>query len=259
VRLEADDVLALRAADPPGLQRALRWSFAVHVIAIVVLVAVPESWIAGEQIETIRMSISLGDGSGARTSGLTPAGGRTVETVAPPEPRPAPIRPAGARDNRMTIPDTTVDRTPPKPVETKAPPTTVPRPPAPGRAVSRGTAVTETGNVGESAGLASGGERGGQRTDFDANFCCPEWGRIMVEAIDQHWASVQPERGLTILSFVVNQNGTITDLVVDQSSGSGNLDRLALFAVRQARIPPLPRAYTEPTLRVRLRFPYGIQ
>jgi protein TonB len=205
------------------------------------------------------MSISLGDGSGARTSGMTPAGGRTVEQVRPPEARPEPVRPAGARDNRMTIPEVTVDRTPPKTTETKAPPISLPRPPAPGREVSRGTAATETGNVGQSAGLASGGERGGQRTEFDVNFCCPEWGRIMVEAIDQNWASVQPERGLTILSFVVNQNGTITDLAVDQSSGSSNLDRLAMFAVRQARIPPLPRAYTQPTLRVRLRFPYGVQ
>jgi len=259
VRIEADDILALRSADPPGLQRALRWSFAVHLIAIVLLIVLPDSWIAGQPIETVRMTISLGDGSGARTSGRTPAGGRTVETVAEPERRPAPVRPAGARQDTMVIPERTVERPPPKPVETKAPPVTLPRTPAPGREISRGTAATETGNVGESAGLASGGERGGQRTEFDANFCCPEWGRIMVEAIDQHWASVQPERGLTILSFVVNQNGTITDLVVDQTSGSSNLDRLALFAVRQARIPPLPRAYTEPTLRVRLRFPYGIQ
>ncbi len=259
MRIEADDVLSLRAADPPGLQKALRLSFGVHVGAILILLLLPQSWIAGKQVEPVRMTISLGDGSGARTSGRTPAGGRTVEAVRPPDARPEPVRPAGARDDRMTIPDTAVDRPPPKPVETKAPATTLPRPPAPGREVSRGTAVTETGNVGESAGLASGGERGGQRTEFDANFCCPEWGRIMVEAIDQHWASTQPERGLTILSFVVNQNGTISDLAVDQSSGSSNLDRLAMFAVRQARIPPLPRAFTEPTLRVRLRFPYGVQ
>ena len=259
MRLEADDVLALRAADPPGLQRALRWSFAVHLAAILALLLAPESWIAGERFDTIRMTISLGDGSGARTSGLTPAGGRTVETVAPPDRTPPPVRPAGSRPDTMVIPERTVERTPPKPVETKAPPAPLPRAPAPGRQGARGSAATETGNVGESAGLASGGERGGQRTEFGADFCCPEWGRIMVEAIDQHWASVQPERGLTILSFVVNQNGTITDLVVDQSSGNGNLDRLAMFAVRQARIPPLPRAYTEPTLRVRLRFPYGIQ
>ena len=259
MRLEADDVLALRAADPPGLQKALKLSVGAHGIAIVLLLVVPRAWIAREHVEPIRMTISLGDGSGARTSGLTPAGGRTVEQVAPPERRPEPIRPAGARENRMTIPETAVERTPPKPVETTAPPVPAPRPPAPGRQVSRGTAATETGNVGQSAGLASGGERGGQRTEFDANFCCPEWGRIMVEAIDQNWSGVQPERGLTILSFVVNQNGTITELKVDESSGSPNLDRLALFAVQRARIPPLPRAYTEPTLRVRLRFPYGVQ
>jgi TonB family protein len=261
MRLESDDVLALRSADPPGLQRALRWSFAVHAGAIVLLLVLPQHWISGEQIEPIRMTISLGDGSGARTSGMTPAPGRTVEQVAEPEARPAPIRPAGARDDRMTIPDTTVDRTPPKPVETTAPPIALPRPPAPGRQVARGTAATETGNVGESAGLASGGERGGQRSDFGADFCCPEWGSLMTNAIDQHWASNQSERGVTILTFVVTQNGTIQaeSIKVEQSSGSANLDRLAEFAVRQARIPPLPARYTAPTLRVRLRFPYGVQ
>ena len=259
MRIEADDVLSLRAADPPGLQRALRWSFGVHLGAILLLLVVPQAWIAGEPADTIQMTISLGDGSGARTSGMTPAGGRTVEEVAPPERRPEPIRPAGAKPETMAIPERTVERTPPRPADTKAPPAPVTRPPPPGREVSRGTSITETGNVGESAGLASGGERGGQRTDFGADFCCPEWGRIMIDAIDRNWASQQPERGLTILSFVVHQNGTVTDLAVAQSSGSGNLDMLAQFAVRQARIPPLPRAYTEPTLRVRLRFPYGVQ
>ena len=159
----------------------------------------------------------------------------------------------------MAIPERTVDRPPPKTAQTTAPPAATTRPPAPGREVSRGTAVTETGNVGEAAGLASGGERGGQRTDFGADFCCPEWGRLMIDVIDRNWASKQPERGVTILSFVVHQNGTVTDLAVAQSSGSSNLDMLAMFAVREARIPPLPRAYTEPTLRVRLRFPYGVQ
>jgi protein TonB len=190
---------------------------------------------------------------------MTPAPGRTVEQLAEPEARPAPIRPAGARDDRMTIPDTTVDRTPPKPVETTAPPIALPRPPAPGRQVAKGTAVTETGNVGESAGLASGGERGGQRTDFGADFCCPEWGSLMIASIDQHWASAQAERGVTVLSFVVTRNGRVEDLKVEQSSGSSNLDRLAEFAVRRATIPSLPARYTAPTLRVRLRFPYGVQ
>lgn len=261
MRLEADDVLALRAADPPGLQKALRLSVIVHVVVTIALFATPREWLSTSRVEPIRMTISLGDGSGARTSGRTPAGGRTVEQVAPPERRPEPVRPAGARQNVMTIPETTTQRPPPKPTEaTTPPPSPVTRAPAPGREIARGTAATETGNVGESAGLASGGERGGQRADFDVDFCCPEWGRMMVDAIDKNWAGVQPERGVTILSFVVTQNGIDKSTIkVEQSSGSSNLDRLAEFAVRAALIPPLPRAYTEPTLRVRLRFPYGMQ
>ncbi len=259
MRLEADDVLALRAADPPGLQKALRLSVTVHVVVTIALFATPREWLSTTRVDPIRMTISLGDGSGARTSGRSPAGGRTVEQVAPPERRPEPVRPAGARENVMTIPETTTQRPPPKPTETTTPPAPVTRAPAPGREIARGTAATETGNVGESGGLASGGERGGQRADFDADFCCPEWGRMMVDAIDKNWAGVQPERGVTILSFVVTRNGTIQDIKIEQSSGSGNLDRLAEFAVTRAQVPPLPRAYTEPTLRVRLRFPYGMQ
>jgi TonB family protein len=258
MRLEADDVLALRAADPPGLQRALRVSFVLHVGVIVALVALPREWISQRRVEPVRMTISLGDGSGARTSGATPAPGRTVEEVAPPPPRPEPIRPAGAKPDVMTIPER-VTRTPPKAVETTAPPIALPRPPAPGQEVSRGTAVTETGNRTEAAGLASGGERGGPRTTLDADFCCPEWSTLMVAAIDRNWAHAQRERGVTVVSFVVNQNGSITNLKVEESSGSANLDRLARFAVQQAQIPPLPLRYGKPTLNVRLRFPYGVQ
>lgn len=261
MNVESNDVLALRAADPPGLQRALRASFLVHLVAVLLLVVVPREWLSSQPVEPIRMTISLGGGIGARTSGMTSAGGRTVEEVAPPPPRPQPIRPATAPDNRMTIPERTVDRPPPPKTETKAPPAPTVRPPAPGQQVARGSTTVETGNVGQSTGLASGGDAAGQRTEFDADFCCPQWGQALVAAIDQRWAKVQAERGVTVVSFVLLQNGTIKDgtLKVDVTSGSTNLDRLAIFAVRQAGIPPLPRDYTEPELRVRLRFPYGVQ
>ena len=50
-------VESLRSADPPGLQRALRWSFAVHLSAIVLLLVLPESWISGESVDTIERKL----------------------------------------------------------------------------------------------------------------------------------------------------------------------------------------------------------
>jgi protein TonB len=260
MKLEADDVLALRSVDPPGLRRMMQMSFAVHVLVTLALFLAPSSWLTRETVEPIRMTISLGDGSGARLSGQTPAPGRTVERADPERTRET-VRPSASRPDTMVVPETVTRTPPPKPVETKAPPAaTPPRPPTVGERVQTGTAVAETGNTGESTGLTSGGEKGGQRSNLDANFCCPEWVTAMTSKIDSNWNPPAGENGLAIVSFTVSRNGTITDIKLAQSSGKAPLVFLARFALLETAktgLPPLPAAYTEPTLTVRLSFPYG--
>jgi TonB family protein len=259
MKLEADDVLAIRAVDPPGLRRMMQISFAAHVVVTLAVLLGPSDWFRREPVEPIRMTISLGDGTGARLSGRTPAPGRTVARVEPARPRET-VRPAASPQQTMAVPETVTRTPPPKPPETKAPPGPLPRPPAAGQQVQRGRAMTETGNVGESTGLASGGEQGGARTDLGADFCCPEWVGAMTSKIDGNWHPPAGMTGLVIIGFTVSQNGAITNVKVAQSSGNGLLDRVAQFALLETMktgLPPLPAAYTEPTLTVRLSFPYG--
>jgi len=81
----------------------------------------------------------------------------------------------------------------------------------------------------------------------------------MADAIKKHWNNLQPETGWTEVLFTVKKDGTVIDRTVVNSSGSFFLDQEARRAVGMAPIPPLPRDYKEPTLRVRLRFNYGVK
>jgi TonB family protein len=264
VKIAVDEILALRRADPPGLTRMMRASVAVHFGVALILLVVPTSWYARPQADQIVMTVSIGGAPGERSTGMTAAGGRTVEEVTPPPPRPEPVRPAASRPDTMTIPDRARETPPPPKPETAAPVGPLPRPPAPGRELARGAAAAETGARGESTGLSFGGG-GGTSESFRDEFCggriwpsCHEYVGRMLGEIERHWQKAQPERGLTVLTFTINQDGSVDEVVVAQSAG-GLLDRAARSALDQARLPPLPSDYPERSLSIRLSFPYGVR
>jgi TonB family protein len=132
------------------------------------------------------------------------------------------------------------------------------RTPTQGAEVKEGSARVQTGQTAavRFEGLATGGGPvGGAYTDF-ADFCCPEYLAIMQRQIYGNWNQRQGQAGSTKMKFVIQRDGTITDIAVEQSAGPF-LDLASRRALEQTqRLPPLPGAYTNPKLTVHLEFQY---
>ncbi len=247
-------------AESRGLNRAILWSVGVHVTIAAVVLLVPRAWWATARQKPPVMTISLGGTPGPRSTGTTSIGGRTIERAAPPPKRPEPIRPA-PKEEPAPAAVKAVSRPEPKPA--KAPPKreapTPTRPPVTGPQVQAGSTAVETGAHGQGAGLTFGGGGQGGETDL-ASFCCPQYLQLLLSIIDGNWNKDQPTyRGTTVLKFVIQRDGRITNVSVKQSSGYGVLDRAARAALDQSGLPPLPPDYTNPTLTIDLTFPYGTQ
>ncbi len=79
----------------------------------------------------------------------------------------------------------------------------------------------------------------------------------MQDRILRNWESRQQSLGTTGVVFVVQRDGTLTDVAVEKSSGNSQLDYLATRALLLTRqLPPLPAGYPNPSLRVHLTFEY---
>lgn len=263
-------------ADVRRLNRAIRWSIAVHVGIVAVVLLTPRSWWVNEPAPRTVMVINLGGSPGPSTTGRTSMGGRTVEQQAPPPPRPEPVRPTPPAPAAPTAAPTT--RTPPRqppppkpsptprrptpPASTAKPqaaaPQTPSRAPVTGSQVTQGSTRADTSARGQGVGLAHGGGLSGGETDL-SDFCCPEYVSQMLSFIDSRWNKNQPERGTTELRFTIGRDGSIDpkSITVTKPSGYGVLDRNSMRALQDVRLPPLPAAYPNPTLTVRLSFPYG--
>ena len=79
----------------------------------------------------------------------------------------------------------------------------------------------------------------------------------MLDLINRNWSSRQQATGTTAMRFVIQKDGRIVDVAVQQSSGNSNLDYLSQRALGLTKLPPLPAGYDQPALTVRLLFPYG--
>lgn len=258
-------------AERRRLNRIITWSVAIHVGAVAFILFTPRSWWTDEPEAREIMRISLGGSPGPTTGGRTNVGGRTVEQVAPTPSRPETTRPTPPAPPAPTAAPAT--RTPPRtpPPASTAPPRPVPpastakpqpaapqtssRPPVTGREITRGNTPVDTGASGQGAGLASGGRFGGGDAEL-AQFCCPEYLSSILREIESRWNKNHPDRGTPVLKFTIARDGTISDITVERQSGYGTLDRAARAALLDARLTPLPEAYTRPSLTVHLSFPY---
>lgn len=255
--------MTLPRLDPlPNLSRVMTWSFAIHAGVVVALFLVPREWLSRKNDTPPMMTISIGGNTAARTTGTNPIGGRTVERVAPPATRPEPVKPAPKPAPPPPLP---VKPAPPPPARgTTAKPTPPPPAPAPvtGPQITRGSTPVDTGARGQGSGLTfEGGVGTGGETNLQ-DFCCPQYLSYLLGTIDAQWdqTAAPGERGTTVIRFVVERDGRISDMRVTEPSGRENLDRLArraLLNVRQFR--PLPAEYTERQLIIHLKFPYGGQ
>jgi protein TonB len=263
--VDVGDVLRDRTAGPKGLERMIVLSLVLHAGALVALMFGARGWAIQAPPPKTVMTISLNGGNeGPENGGMTSIGGRPIQEVlqATPLKTREPIRPPADITPEMTLP---------APVKPK--PKTAPKPapqvketpkdargqtPTRGPEVRQGTAVAETGARGQGFGLStSGGIGNGARLDV-ADFCCPEYVEQMVQRIRANWDQRAEVRGVTIVKYTIQRNGTITNADVEQSSGYTQLDLNALRAVMTTRqLPPLPSAFSNATLPVHLTFEYG--
>ena len=261
--MDVTDVLRDRMQRPDGLQRMLTFSMAAHLALAGALVFAPGGLLRRDTRAPIVMTISLG-GGGERVAngGMTPIGGRPVQEVKPPD-EPAKreaVRPPAAKAPEMTMPlpnaKVTKAATPAKPVKS-APEESHGRTPTRGPQVMSGSAIADTGARGQGFGLSSGGGPGAGSTLDVADFCCPEYIATMVMQIRRAWNKDQGTTGVTVVKFTIQRDGRLTDVTVDKGSGLSTLDIAAQRAVLATRaLPPLPEAFPNPTLGVRLTFEY---
>jgi periplasmic protein TonB len=238
-------------------------SASLHVGLLAVMLFSPGSWFAAFEAEpkTV-MTISLGDAAGGpATGGLTPIGGRAVQTATPLEaPRPPePARPPAARTPEMTVPIPQAKPLParPQPQVREAPADARGRTPTRGAETAPGSAVAETGVRGQGFGLSTGGGAGsGSRLDV-ADFCCPDYLLLMIERIRSNWNARAEAVGETMVKFTIQRDGQIEGVEVEKSSGFAALDINAQRALLVTRtLPPLPAGFPNPTLTVHLNFQY---
>lgn len=250
------DILQSRKREPEGLKKTAAVSCAVHALAFAVLAALPSVMPQAAERPRVVMNISLGGASGPQTGGTQMIGGRTIEAA---QPSAAPVVrhvPPSVTPPKMTLPDPKQKlRTTTKPAASSKDPkgTLTGR----GFETQTGTAKIDTGARGQGFGLSSGGGGGDGGMKVDSNFCCPEYLIDMRDRIRRNWNERQQAAGGVWMKFTIQRSGQITGIEVETSSGNPVLDLTAQRAlVNTKALAPLPAAYTERELIVRLRFDY---
>ena len=262
--MDVTDVLRDRMQQPGGLQRMLTVSITAHALLAAVMIFAPGGLLHHARTAPTVMTISLGGGGGERTEtgGMTPEGGRPIQQVKPAdEPvKREPVRPPAAKAPEMTMPLPKAKPTKAAPAShavKSAPEEARGRTPTRGDRVTPGSTVADTGVRGQGFGLSSGGGPGSGSVLDVADFCCPEYITMMMVQIKRAWNMNQGASGQATIKFTIQRDGRLGDVSVYQSSGIATLDLAAQRAVIQARqLPPLPDAFPNPTLGVRLTFNY---
>ena len=251
-------VLSARSQDAGGMQGVLGASLLVHLGLIAVALFAPGAWFgAVSHKPEVVMTISLGGPVGPNDGGMTQIGGRPVQAIAEAKRAIEPVRPPAAKAPEMIEPK----KTAPKKAETKVTQTAktpTGRTPTTGEEVRKGSAVSAPQAArGQGFGLSSGGGGTGSVL-HTANFCCPEYVALMLDAIKRNWDQNQQATGVTVMKYTIQRDGRITDVQLERSSGYPALDYMAQRSLQLTRqLQPLPGAFTEPSLTVSLTFEYS--
>jgi TonB family protein len=246
--------LVARAQEPEGLRKMMFVSVAGHVAAIAALVIAPWFVDLGPAQPEVVMEIGIAATPGPVTGGLSSLSGKAVQKAEPkPElPKPEPVRPPAAKTPEMVERAT---KATPKPPVKQASQSTRQAPPTTGETVRPGQSKVDTGSTSNEGGLSTGGGgTGAQMTNV--NFCDPEYLGQMISLIHRNWQQ-QNGAGRPVVRYVIQRDGTLTDITLRQSSGNAGLDFYAQRAVMLTRaIPPLPPCYPHPTYAMNLTFEY---
>lgn len=259
--MDVTDVLRGRMQSPAGLQQMISVSVAVHLAMAAALLLARGGFSRHDAPPTL-MTISLSGSAGPENGGMTALGGRPVQAVTPPEDvaKREAVRAPAAKTPEMVVPlpnAKTVKAAPSTPVK-QAPDEARGRTPTKGKEPAFGSAIAETGVRGQGFGLSTGGGAGtGSSLEITGDFCCPEYLSTMIARIRSAWNQNQGARGTSLIRFTIQRDGRITDATIFQPSGTTTLDTAALRAVLATRtLPPLPDAFPNPTLTMRLSFQY---
>jgi TonB family protein len=254
------EILDLRMRQDQGLPRMVVLSLVAHAVLFAGFVLVPADWRTAQPKEKVTpMFISLGGAVGPNAGGMTQLSGRSVQSVAPPEPKPRPEAPPAPKAPEMTVPDPKVQQKPKTMARVEKPADkSVSRTPTAGAEVKTGAARVDTGAAPiPFGGLSTGGGGTGGVQINVGDFCCPEYIATMNQRITENWNRNQGIPGLTIMKFTIQRDGTMTGIEVEQTSRNPVLDlesRRVLLTTR--RLPPLPPAYNRPALTVLMTFEY---
>jgi TonB family protein len=259
--MDVSDILRDRMDEPGGLQKMAAVSALAHVAAFAAMVLAGGGAFGGSsQAERPIMTISLGGGAaGEDTGGMTTMASRPVQAPAPivaPK-RPEPLRMPAQQAPKMTVPVPNAPRVARGAEVKNAPEEARGSTPTRGAEPAFGTALADTGVKDGGFGLATGGGNGtGSRLDV-ANFCCPEYIATMVQRVRSNWSDRAENPGSAFIKFTIQRDGTITNVAVDQASPYFVHNQNAQRAVMLTRqLPPLPPAFTNPSLTVYLEFIY---
>lgn len=262
--MDVSDVLRDRMQQPSGLNRMLTASIAVHAALAAAIVFAPGGLLQRSKTPPTIMSITLGgSGAGPENGGMTAQGGRPIQEVKPPDepPRREAVRAPAAKQPEMTmpLPNAKTTKAPPAPAVKQAPdegPRS--RTPTRGDKITPGSTPADTGVRGQGFGLSTGGGPGtGSSLEITGDFCCPEYLATMITRIRAAWNQSQGATGITVVRFTIRRDGSIVDATIFKGSGIATLDNAALRAVLTTRtLPPLPEAFPNPALTMRLSFEY---
>jgi TonB family protein len=251
------EVLIARSARTDGLSSMLGASAIAHIVLVGLFVFLPAAWFGAqvEQPDTV-MQISLGGPIGEDKSGLTPITSRTIQQVQPElKNKVEPIRPPSSTTPEMIDPTKVPPKkTPVTKVDAKDPKSNRP---TKGEEIKQGSSIADNKARGQGfGGLSSGGGGTGVQLEV-GDFCCPEYLATMAALIKGNWNNQQNATGLARMRFVIQRDGRIVNITVLESSGVQTLDFFAERALRLTKLPPLPAAYPDRALAVRLAFEYS--
>ncbi len=145
----------------------------------------------------------------------------------------------------------------PKPLESAKPSGGVPSPiPSAGSGTGEGSAAgsgSGTGiGIGVGDGFGSGTGSGGA-----GNFPYAWYVNSVKKKLDSNWNVTTgfDRRVFTQMAFTIQRSGSISDVEVEESSNIPAFDLAARRAVEYSNpLPPLPSGYSEPHLRIHVRF-----
>jgi protein TonB len=106
------------------------------------------------------------------------------------------------------------------------------------------------------SGLSIGGGDSEQIPGIPSDFHFAYYVQRMLALIEARWYKpVAPADTKARIRFTINRDGRLTRIELESSSGNSSFDRAALRALYATNpLPPLPPAYSKPSLTVHLTF-----